>query len=230
MPLKSSLTLAYFHHGLKFKRLELRSGLITGFVYHPNLQPCISTGNTQRARGGLALFTKSDLMNATANAVAQPTNPGGTPLYRARIARPLGKPFARPNRLGYSTVAWCERHDLIAVVSGCGGVSVFHADSPGEYTMLVSQKQAPARHVVWRPAANGRRPVLVVVDAAGRITFWVSDYDRVNVWKVEYSVEVDASVVGIGWTKGGGAVAAVLSNGSLSVWLYLRGRAFGRYR
>lgn len=84
----------------------------------------------------------------------------------------------------------------------------------------MGHRRAFARHVVWRPAEAGRRPLLVVADAEGRVTFWVSAHNRVNVWNVEFREEVDASVVAMGWTKGGGAVAAVLSNGGMAVWMY----------
>ena len=87
-------------------------------------------------------------------------------LYSANVARPLSHAAARPTRLGFSTAAWCEGEDLIAVVSGCGAVAVFHADAPGEVAMLVANSRAPARHVSWRRVTPEKPPLLAVADAA----------------------------------------------------------------
>lgn len=112
-------------------------------------------------------------------------------LYDAQVVKPFAYSKARPSRLGYQTVAWCEGLDLIAVVSGCGGVAVFHADAPGENVPLVSYKKAAARHVAWRPLRKDDSmkkddPLLLVADAVGRLTFWAAkvrtSLDRLGIY------------------------------------------------
>lgn len=143
------------------------------------------------------------------------------PLYRAQVGRPFsGGGALRP---WYKIVDWCEVDDLIAVVSGCGAAVVFHADSPGEVVTLTAERKAPAKHVRWRPAVvseDGKPslPVLLVVDAAGRVTLWVSQHRRINVWEPAATAEVKSAVMAIGWIRNGTAIAAVLADGNLIVW------------
>lgn len=138
-------------------------------------------------------------------------------LYSAKVARPIASYNTRPTRLGFGTTAWCPYEDLIAVISGCGAVAVFHADSPGEVSLLVGSKRSPARHVVWRNSSD-KPLMLVVADAAGRITFWVSRDRRVNVWSVAADVDVLSVVIGIGWNKSSTTLAAILALGELAVF------------
>lgn len=139
-------------------------------------------------------------------------------LYSARVARPLSSANTRPTRLGYATTAWCPYEDLIAVISGCGGVAVFHADSPGEVALLIGDKRSPARHIVWRNSPD--KPLMLVVsDASGTISFWLSCDRRVNVWYLAESVQVPSVTVALGWNSTSTAVATVLAHGGLAVWL-----------
>ncbi|KAJ8901200.1 hypothetical protein NDN08_007049 [Rhodosorus marinus] len=138
-------------------------------------------------------------------------------LYDVELVEPLGVGGTEPDRLGFQSVAWCEGLDLIAVVSGDGNVSVFHADAPGENAVLTTPKNASARHVQWQPAGS-RPPALLVADSAGRITFWASRDYRVNAWKIVGKLELRPSVMAIGWTRDASMLCAVLSHGELCVW------------
>lgn len=138
-------------------------------------------------------------------------------LYSARVARPLSTTNHRPTRLGFDTTAWCKYEDIIAVISGDGAVAVFHTDSPGEVALLVGFNRAPARHVCWRNTVD-KPCMLVVADAAGRITFWVARDRRVNVWTAAASVDVASVAVAVGWNASCTALAAVLASGGLAVW------------
>ncbi|KAK1868982.1 hypothetical protein I4F81_011464 [Pyropia yezoensis] len=102
-------------------------------------------------------------------------------LYSAAVVRPLSASGTVANRLGYGLLSWSDADDLVAVISGDGAVHIFHADAPGEATMLLAYKRAPARHVAWRPR-RGKPPLLVVADAASRLTVWIAKDRRVNVW------------------------------------------------
>lgn len=59
--------------------------------------------------------------------------------------------------------------------------------------------------------------MLVVADAAGRISFWLSHDRRVNVWNIAAQVDVPCAILSIGWDFHSTSLAAVLSNGSLEV-------------
>eukprot|EP00181_Compsopogon_caeruleus_P005679 CAMPEP_0184678926 /NCGR_PEP_ID=MMETSP0312-20130426/1749_1 /TAXON_ID=31354 /ORGANISM="Compsopogon coeruleus, Strain SAG 36.94" /LENGTH=1373 /DNA_ID=CAMNT_0027128039 /DNA_START=437 /DNA_END=4558 /DNA_ORIENTATION=+ len=142
-------------------------------------------------------------------------------LYKAQVSKPFsGGGSLRPWQ---RFLDWCEGDDLIAAISGCGGTMVFHADAPGEVVTLTNASRAPARHVRWKPAGvnqNGQAqlPVLMVADASGHITLWVSQQRRVNVWRNAAHVRVHAAIMAVGWIRNGTAVAAVLSDGNLVVW------------
>lgn len=139
------------------------------------------------------------------------------PLYAANVGRPLSVLSSRPARLGYSSIVWAEREDFVAAVSGCGTISVFHVDTPGESCTIINTKRAPPRHLAWRPCGQ-RPPILAVADAACRITLWVSPDRRANVWVTGAVVEPGASIAAIGWTKDGSAIAAVLVNGAFAMY------------
>lgn len=94
-------------------------------------------------------------------------------LYSAAVVRPLSASGTVANRLGYGLLSWSDADDLVAVISGDGAVHVFHADAPGETTMLLAYKRAPARHVAWRPRRD-KPPLLLVADAASRLTIWIA--------------------------------------------------------
>lgn len=131
-------------------------------------------------------------------------------LYSAAVVRPLSASGTVANRLGYGLLSWSDVDDLVAVISGDGAVHIFHADAPGETTMLLAYKRAPARHVAWRPRRD-KPPLLLVADAASRLTIWVS------------KVCLGGGEVGTGWrgqanwwvwaTRSGGGGGAVRVDG-----------------
>lgn len=139
------------------------------------------------------------------------------PLYTAQVSRPLSPISPRPTRLGFSTIAWCPHEDLLACVSGCGAVSVFHLDSPGEVALLVGKKRAPARHLLWRHIPS-KPSMLVVADAAGRITMWVAKDRRVNVWTAAADLDPHCVAAALGWTPDGNSLVVVLAQGSVEVY------------
>ncbi|PXF41133.1 hypothetical protein BWQ96_09165 [Gracilariopsis chorda] len=139
-------------------------------------------------------------------------------LYSAAVARPLSASTSTPTRLGFATTAWCPFEDLIAVISGDGAVAVFHADSPGETSILVAAKRAPARHLLWRNAPD-KHCMLVVADAAARLTFWIARDFRVNVWVAVATLELPCAVSALSWNSNSTALAAVLAQGDVRVWL-----------
>lgn len=139
-------------------------------------------------------------------------------LYSATVARPLSASTSTPTRLGFATTAWCPFEDLIAVISGDGAVAVFHADSPGETSILVAAKRAPARHLLWRNAPD-KHCMLVVADAAARLTFWIARDFRVNVWVAVATLDLPCAVSALSWNANSTALAAVLAQGDVRVWL-----------
>lgn len=138
-------------------------------------------------------------------------------LYTTRVVRPF-PPIRTPRSyLNHTGVAWCPYHDLIAVISGCGAVAVFHPDSPANVALLTSTTRSPAKHVAWRKSLN-YPPLLAVADESLSVTFWLSINRRVNEWHIADIVQTPSHALAIGWNSTGSALAASLSDGRLSAW------------
>lgn len=138
-------------------------------------------------------------------------------LYTTRIVRPFPPVKTPRSFLNYSPVAWCPYHDLIALVSGCGAVSVFHPDSPTNATLLTTVTSSNAKHVAWRKSLK-YPPLLAVADESSSVTFWLSSNCRVNEWHIADVVHTSSQVLSIGWNSIGSAFAALLSDGQLLTW------------
>lgn len=138
-------------------------------------------------------------------------------LYTTRVVRPFPPIHTPRSYLNYTGVAWCPYHDLIAVISGCGAVAVFHPDSPSNVALLTTVSNSPAKHVAWRKSLN-YPPLLAVADESLSITFWVSINRRVNEWHIADIVHTPSQVLAFGWNSTGSALAASLSDGHLSAW------------
>lgn len=138
-------------------------------------------------------------------------------LYTTRVVRPFPPVHTPRSYLNYTGVAWCPYHDLIAVISGCGAVAVFHPDSPSNVALLTTVSNSPAKHVAWRKSLN-YPPLLAVADESLSITFWVSINRRVNEWHIADIVHTSSQVLAFGWNSTGSALAASLSDGHLSAW------------
>lgn len=139
-------------------------------------------------------------------------------IYSAQVAEPFTPTSAGQIGPDRALVAWSPNGDLAAVVSGCGGVAVFHADSPENVTVVRGNKHSRAQHVVWRPSLN-KPPMLVVGDTLGTIFFWTTDSQETNKWFLADSFRGPSVSLAIGWNATSTAIATLLKHGGLAVWL-----------